>query len=302
MESYKKELGEIRTILKANPRGMTVTDIARKININRNSVAKYLDILLISGHAEMVAFGPAKVYFPSRRIPLASMLNFTLNGIIVLDAESKIIEINNNVLALWKLPRDKIIGQNLHHVTIPFFQNHDVQNHVQHAFDGKDSTQEITEYIENEPRHLQLKYVPTAFDDGEPGVTIIIEDITEQKLTQKKLDKIQNQWNIMFHAVEDNISILDTSCTITQANKAYASFFNLSPEECIGKKCYTLLHGTTHNIPSCPCHEALNTKKPVSIELYEPHINKKIRIKASPILNETGEIVSTLHIIQVLPE
>ena len=62
MESYQQELTEIKTILKSNPKGMTVTDIARQIHINRNSVAKYLDILLISGHAEMVTFGPAKVY------------------------------------------------------------------------------------------------------------------------------------------------------------------------------------------------------------------------------------------------
>jgi response regulator of citrate/malate metabolism len=64
VESYQEELTKIKTILKDNPKGMTVTDIARKIQVNRNSVAKYLDILLISGHAEMVTFGPAKVYFP----------------------------------------------------------------------------------------------------------------------------------------------------------------------------------------------------------------------------------------------
>jgi len=69
MDSYQKEIETIKRILKENPKGMTVTDVSRKIKINRNSVAKYLDIMRISGYVEMVTFGPAKVFFPSRRIP-----------------------------------------------------------------------------------------------------------------------------------------------------------------------------------------------------------------------------------------
>ena len=97
MESYQKELALIRTILKKNSKGMTVTDISREMDINRNSVAKYLDILLISGHAEMITFGPAKVFFPSRRIPLSAMLNFTLDYIILLDRDLKFLQMNDNL-------------------------------------------------------------------------------------------------------------------------------------------------------------------------------------------------------------
>ena len=64
MESYQEELSEIKKILKQNPKGMTVTDIAREMKLNRNSVAKYLDILLISGQAEMVTFGPCQGLLP----------------------------------------------------------------------------------------------------------------------------------------------------------------------------------------------------------------------------------------------
>ena len=36
VESYQKELASIKSILKKNPRGMTVSDISRKMKINRN--------------------------------------------------------------------------------------------------------------------------------------------------------------------------------------------------------------------------------------------------------------------------
>ena len=65
MNTYEHEFALIKKILQENPKGMTVTDISRKIKINRNSVAKYLDIMRISGHVEMITFGPAKVFFPS---------------------------------------------------------------------------------------------------------------------------------------------------------------------------------------------------------------------------------------------
>ena len=77
MNGYQKEISKIEHILKENPKGMTVTDIARKMKTNRNSVAKYLDIMRISGLVEMITFGPAKVFFPARRVPITNMLNFT---------------------------------------------------------------------------------------------------------------------------------------------------------------------------------------------------------------------------------
>ena len=77
MDGYQHEITLIKKILQENPKGMTVTDISRKIKINRNSVAKYLDIMRISGHVEMITFGPAKVFFPSRRVPISNMLNYT---------------------------------------------------------------------------------------------------------------------------------------------------------------------------------------------------------------------------------
>ena len=38
MDTYQQEITQIKQILKDNPKGMTVTDISRKIKINRNSL------------------------------------------------------------------------------------------------------------------------------------------------------------------------------------------------------------------------------------------------------------------------
>ena len=118
---------------------MTVTDIAREIDINRNSVAKYLDILLISGHAEMITFGPAKVFFPSRRIPISAMLNFTLDYIVLLDKELKVVQINDNLLNLLDISRDEIMGDYIENSTFPIFHLPDLVNHAKKALNGQHS-------------------------------------------------------------------------------------------------------------------------------------------------------------------
>ena len=69
---YQKELEKIKKIVNKNPRGTTIKEISQKIGINRNVVAKYLDVLQITGGVEVEEFGRSKVYFPSKSIPYIS--------------------------------------------------------------------------------------------------------------------------------------------------------------------------------------------------------------------------------------
>ena len=74
------------------------------------------------------------------------------------------------------------------------------------------------------------------------------------------------EWNVTFNSVSDMISIHDENFTITRANKPFANFFNCTPEECIGQKCYKLLHGTNKMHSLCPCKQVQSTKKPASVK------------------------------------
>ncbi len=49
MDSRQKTIRKIKKLLRSHPSGLTITDLAEKIRLNRNSTAKYLEILLISG-------------------------------------------------------------------------------------------------------------------------------------------------------------------------------------------------------------------------------------------------------------
>ena len=75
MISTKRNLASIKEVLKKNPHGLSISDISRELNLNRNSVAKYVNMLMVSGDLEMRSFAAAKVYFLSKRVPISTMLD-----------------------------------------------------------------------------------------------------------------------------------------------------------------------------------------------------------------------------------
>jgi PAS domain S-box-containing protein len=188
MDGYQQEIKQIKKVLEENPKGMTVTDISRKIKINRNSVAKYLDIMRISGHVEMITFGPAKVFFPSRRVPICDMLNYTSDYIIVFDADLKITMINDSFLNFINADRENIIGATIKDLLLEIFKdNSELLVGIKQALEGKRYKQEIDFQAGKEFHYFLVRIVPTTFENGRTGGTFVIKNNTDHKIAEKIL-------------------------------------------------------------------------------------------------------------------
>jgi len=195
MESYKQEITLIQHILKENPKGMTVTDISRKIKINRNSVAKYLDIMRISGHVEMITFGPAKVYFPSRRVPISDMLNYTSDLVLTLDSDLKITMANESFLNFLKRGKGNIIGESAQEIIQNIFKdNSEILVGIKEALEGKNFKQEIDFKKGNDFYFFKINIIPTTFEDGRQGITIILKNITDRKIAENVLKESEENF------------------------------------------------------------------------------------------------------------
>jgi len=199
MESYQKEIAEIQQILQENPKGMTVTDISRKININRNSVAKYLDIMLISGMVDLVTFGPAKVFFPSKRIPITTMLNFTSDLIVVIDKDLKIVIINDSFLDKLHTKREDLIGQTITNTVLgKLYEIPEINKRISDVIDGKESLKIIDLNRDEEGINLNIKILPIAFEDGKHGVSLIFKSIIDDYNTRQELKKNDKNLRLFF--------------------------------------------------------------------------------------------------------
>jgi len=205
MDDYQTEIIQIQQILKENPKGMTVTDISRKIKINRNSVAKYLDIMRTSGLVEMITFGPAKVFFPSRRVPIPTMLDLTSDYILIIDKDMRIIMINDSFLDFVGMDRINLIGQNIEDMFVKKFDNNlDIMSEIRDALNGNSCSKDINFKIKEEHTFLKIRVVPTTFEDGKFGVTIIIKNITDQKLAEQTLRENEKQLRLLLEKINKN--------------------------------------------------------------------------------------------------
>lgn len=186
MSRYQKaqarsRLVQIKDVLRENPRGLTISEISRKIDVNRNSVAKYLDVLLISGQVEMRVLGPAKLFYLSQRVPISAMLNFSSDYILALENNLKIVQVNDNLLKLLNIKREAILGLGIEGFPHPIFTSQEIISKIDEAFEGKDSTVEGRSQVSGKEFYFNMKLIPSTFEDGSPGVTLCMEDITKRK-------------------------------------------------------------------------------------------------------------------------
>jgi PAS domain S-box-containing protein len=195
MDDYQREISLIKKALKENPKGMTVTDIARKIRVNRNSVAKYLDIMRISGHVEMITFGPAKVFFPARRIPILDLLNYTSDYILVYDENFRITMINESLQNFLRQKKKTIIGQSVMDTIKDVFKNEgEIVVGIKEALQGRNISLDIDFKGRGGFFYFKIKIMPTTFEDGRHGATIILKNITDKKIAEHALNESKEKF------------------------------------------------------------------------------------------------------------
>jgi PAS domain S-box-containing protein len=229
MQDYQHELSLINDLLKKNPEGMSVTDISKALNKNKNTIGRYLDILLISGQVDMRTYGMAKVFTLSQRVPLSAMLSYSKELIIVLDNESRIIDVNDNFLTLLNLSRKDTIGKNITYLSPPDVDVHELLETLTTVFEEKEDT--ITFKVKDQgARIFKQKSVPTVFEDGRKGITIILEDITKHVLAERKIREREERFRMMAENIHDGLIIMEND-KIVFVNRRIAEITGYSFEE-----------------------------------------------------------------------
>ena len=87
---HTQDYEKIIRLLKENPRGLSIKEISEELGLNRNSAAKFLDILHLRGNVDVHYLGKAKVFFLSNRIPFNKFLTLQWNYFIAVNRESEV--------------------------------------------------------------------------------------------------------------------------------------------------------------------------------------------------------------------
>jgi PAS domain S-box-containing protein len=141
------------------------------------------------------------------------------------------------------------------------------------------------------------------------GYEGIIRDVTEIEATQKKtqalmrsIQEAKKEWEATFDAIEDAIFLVDETFTIQRANKGLAKLVGKDLTDIIGQRCYKLLHGIDHVPKFCPRPLVVKTCSSHSDELWEPHLNRHLRIHYYPIVGAKKEVRDVIHVMTDITE
>ncbi len=219
------KITKIKNLLKFRPKGLTISDISQHLKMNRNSVAKYLEILLISGHVEMRSFGAAKVFFISNRIPISAMLSFSSDHILVLDNDLRILQINDNFLKFLDLDKDAVLGKEISEPALSFLQELPFPSIIKKKPEQRDFAAEISVLKNGTRSYFWTKVIPTVFDDGGQGLTVILEDITQQKRAQQELMESEEKFKSIIELSPFPMSIIDPNGVYQYLNRKFVEVF-----------------------------------------------------------------------------
>jgi len=227
------------------------------------------------------------------------LIDQSLDGIVVLDVDAKVVEANQSFAEMLGYTLEEV--RELH--TWDWDKNF-----------SRKKILEMGQNVDEKGLHVGTKH--TRKDGSVIDVDISINgamlgeqklifcvsrDITEHKRAEEALKLAAEEWRGTFDSIGDAISIHDRDFRILRANKAFADIFQMRPDQIIGRHCYEL-HKGGKPVSACPHKRTLATGKPAEAEFYESHLRKYLHESTSPIFDEKGEVVGTIHITRDITE
>jgi PAS domain S-box-containing protein len=295
----QEKVDRIKRLLKWHQRGMTISDLASEMKINRNLVAKNLDMLLIAGQVEMQEVGAAKVFFLSRRVPVSALLEFSSDLVIVVDSEWRILQVNEQVPLMLETRKETLVGKCLPELDDPFFHTLVASLKARGPLEKRESVSDIDCTIHGDQHHFRAKQVPTAFEDGSDGLTFIIEDITTRKKYEEMLRISEARYRGLVQSSGEAIIGSTPDGNIVSWNPAAERLCGFTEGEVIGKPMDLLVRSESRE-------DLTEILKRVHLgESIHRHEMKMVRkggavldvlITISPILGEYGTVTGASSI------
>ncbi len=127
-------------------------------------------------------------------------------------------------------------------------------------------------------------------------------EITERKRMEEALQRSKREWENTFHAISDWVSLLDLERRIMRTNAMGEEWGGMTLTEMVGQICCKLVHGAEKPIPGCPLQKMLHTRRRETVEIQVPGEDRWLMITVDPVMDEDGNLVSAVHIARDITE
>jgi len=231
MVEYENILSQIKELLKDHPKGLNIRSISKEININRMSVAKYLEVLTARGMVDYRVVGNSKIFSLAQQVPLSTLFKFSSNLIVVLNQHLQIIQVNDAFLKYANASKQEIINSKLVETGLDITNDTKILSAVSDVLRGNEKNIELDIIGDGEKYFYNVNLTPIVFEDLTPGIILFYEDITTRKNTEIALNKNKEKYETLFNCVNDAIVITDLKGNFLEINDTFIDRFGYSREE-----------------------------------------------------------------------
>jgi PAS domain S-box-containing protein len=224
----------IKSVLQKHPQGLSITELVQSLDVNRNTAARYLENMLLSGQVEMRHFGMAKIYSLANRLPVSSVLSISSEFVMQLDGNQRIFYANDPLLSFIGVPAKDLLGKNIEYT--PFavvFENvfSELIDRIRLGVMGEEWRGELSRPIRG--FFFFCRIAPTVFSEGTKGVSVLLEDISARKRDEMRIRESESRIRSIFKASPTGIGVVSDRI-ILDANDRLCQMTGYSADELIG--------------------------------------------------------------------
>ncbi|MGB9176945.1 MAG: PAS domain S-box protein [Methanoregula sp.] len=235
MELRSQITARILEVLEKHPEGLSITDLVRSVDINRNTAARYLENLLLSGQVEMRRFGMAKMYMLAKRLPVSSVLSLSSELVLQLDSGERVMYANEPLLTFLGAQAKDLFGKNIEFTPFSIvFEDvfSGLTDRFTRGLKGEEWHGELTRPVQG--RVFFCRVTPTVSNEGKKSVSVLLDDITDQKRDEERIRKSEARLRSIFKASPVGIGVA-ADRVLLEVNDRLCQMTGYAEDELVGK-------------------------------------------------------------------
>ncbi|MGY5871674.1 MAG: PAS domain S-box protein [Candidatus Thorarchaeota archaeon] len=244
----------------------------------------------------------------SRKEILEFMVDYySFSGIIIIDDNFRFEYVNDKMCDIVGRLRNELLGHDFREFLHP-----DSLDIVAERYQRRQQGESVPSVYEvkilrkdGEARNIRLNVGSIASRDGKVRTVAQLLDITEEKKGALALEESEHRYRSLVETMDSGLSVDDGASRMILVNDALCRMLGYdSPDDLIGQKITTVLHGWTEN----QVNQKVRERKAGKIEQYEAQlIHKKggvvpAMVTASPLLDHKDKYMGSMAVFTDITE
>lgn len=213
---------------------LSINEIKKITGINRNTLSKYLSILVTNGEIGFKQSGTAKLYFVCEKIPERIFLKISQDAVCTISFDFILESYNLSFYKCFINETPKWEKNHISQLSSDFFDPILIQL-IHSALNGENAEAEKDIRITDTIYHYKVKAFPLILTNQKFGVGLLFRDLSESLFLNQALLESENRYRSI---VEDQLDLIcrrAPDLSILYVNKSYCNASHYSEHDLLGK-------------------------------------------------------------------